>query len=297
MPPLNDTWPSGGSSSQYVPWVEQFKDGVLHLAQQEGSRFRDTVRSTMVTGSVHNFERLGATTSVAKTTRHTTTPIIDVPHSRRRVVMADYHWAALIDREDMIRAKIAYKSEYSKNAGMAMGRRWDDIILAAALADATDGTDTAVPLPAAQTIVHGSASLTIAKLREAKYIMDSAEISSEGRILAHSAEELQNLLATTEITSSDYNTVKALVKGEVDTFLGFRFERTERLAVAAGSPNVRSCIAFQRDSMGLAVGSDMFTSVDQRPDVSYAWQVYCQFSAAATRIEDEGVVEIECVAA
>lgn len=287
--PLNDTWPSGGTSTVHEAWVEQFKDEVVHLAQQEVSRLRSCVRTDMVRGDVHNFERLGPTDAVLKTTRHTTTPIMDTPHDRRKLVMADYQWADLIDEEDKIRMLIDATGAYTKNAAMAMGRQWDKLIIAAASADAMDGDGNAVALPAGQTIASGGEQMTIGKLTEAKYIMDSNEIDAEGRALIISAQELRSLLNTTEITSSDYNTVKALVNGEVDHFLGFKFIRTELLTDDATD---RTCLAIQRDCVGLGIGRDTVARVDQRPDVSYAWQVYSAFSGNATRIQEEGVVEI-----
>ena len=291
---LSDTWPTGTASSAHIPWIEQFKEGVIHLAQQKTSRLRSCVRAEMVMGNTLNVERVGATAMVAKTTRHTPTPILDVPHSRRKLVMKDFLWADLIDEEDQIRAKINYKGAYTMNAAMAAGRQMDQLIVDAALGNAIDEGGSNVALPAGQQIAVGGDSLTIAKLREAKYIMDQNEIDSEGRYLYHSAEELQSLLSTTEITSSDYNTVKALVQGEVNTFLGFTFKRGELPPVAT---TTRSCFAFQKDAMVLGVGRDVVTRLDQRQDVSYAWQVFLAMSMQATRVQEEGVVQIDCVVA
>mgnify|MGYP001822607619 CR=1 FL=1 len=292
---LDDTWPIGTASSVHESHVEQFKDQVFHLAQQDMSRLRNCVRNEMVRGKTHNFERLGATAAVAKTTRHTPTPILDVPHSRRKLHMADYSWADLIDEEDLIRMLIEPKSAYAQNAAMAMGRQWDSQIIAGLGGVAKDGDDADVAFDDAnQTVANGTTALTIAGLTDAKYILDKNEVPFNDRYFVHSAEELKALLNTTEVTSADYNTVRALVKGEVDTYLGFKFIQTELLPIAT---TVRDCFAFQKDCVGLGIGRDTIARVSQRDDVSYAWQVYSAFSCAATRIDDAGVVKVQTLVA
>ena len=53
-----------------------------------------------------------------------------------------------------------------------------------------------------------------------------------------------------------------------------------------------NCIAFQKNCLGLAIGQDTQIKVTERPDVSYATQVFARFSCNATRIDDAGVVSI-----
>ena len=84
-------------------FIEQYKSNVFHLAQQKGSRLRDAVRSEQVVGKAHYFERIGSTAALKRTSRHSDTPRVDTPHSRRRVTMEDYDWADLIDNEDKVR--------------------------------------------------------------------------------------------------------------------------------------------------------------------------------------------------
>jgi len=293
--PLDDTgWPvSTGDSTVSNAHVEQFKDQVFHLAQQDMSRLRNAVRNEMVRGTTHNFERLGATAAVKKTTRHTPTPILDVPHSRRKLHMEDFSWADLIDEEDLIRMLIEPKSAYAQNAAMAMGREWDAQIIAGLGGVAKDGDDADVAFLAAQTVSDGSAAMSIELLSETKYIMDKNEVPFNDRFICISAEELKALLNTTEITSADFNTVRALVAGDIDTFMGFKFLQTELLPLVT---TVRDCFAWQKDCVGLGIGRDTIARVSQRDDVSYAWQVYSAFSCAATRIDDAGVVKIEVLA-
>lgn len=277
-------------------FVEQYKSNVIHLSQQKASKLKDYVNTVSLKGETHNFERIGASAAVEKTTRHTATPVVDVPHSRRAVTLRDFHWSDLIDEEDKLRQLINPDSEYVRTGAMAMGRQYDDLILAAAIGNATDGAGGAVALPAGQKIAHGSASLTLAKLLSAREILWNNDVDEDNDSLciAVTGTELSALLNTTEIKSSDYNSVKALVKGEIDTFLGFKFIRTNRVTTTAGTPNQRWVTAWYKSGMGLAVGADVHTYIDKRNDLSYAHQVYLAFSAEATRVEDEKVVEISC---
>ena len=273
-------------------FVEQYKNNVLHLAQQKGSRLRDTARYTPVTGKSHYFERIGATAAQVRTTRHSDTPQIDTPHSRRKVSLVDYDWADLIDQEDKVKMLITPQSEYAMAGANAMGRAMDDALIAAATGNAFGGVAgaTSIALPTAQKIAGGTTGLTLAKLLSAKEIIDSSDVDpEEARYVVCSAKQITDLLNTTQVTSSDYNTVRALASGQIDTFLGFKFIRSQRLPIAT---TIRSCLAYTESALGLAVGADITTRISERDDKNYATQVFLSMVIGATRIEDEKVVEI-----
>jgi hypothetical protein len=276
-------------------FIEQYKSNVFHLAQQKGSRLRDAVRTETVVGKSHFFERIGSTAALKRTSRHSDTPRVDTPHSRRKVSMDDYDWADLIDQEDKVRMLISPQSEYAQAGAWAMGRAMDDAIIDAASGNAFGGVagGSTVALPSGQKIVHGSAGLSVTKLIEAKELLDAADIDpEEERYLVCTSKQLSDLLAITQITSADFNSVKALVQGEIDTFMGFNFIRTERLDTNSSSN--RLVLAFAKSGIGLAVGSDIQTRISERADKNYATQVFLSMTIGATRIEDEKVVEIEC---
>jgi len=276
-------------------FVEQYKSNVFHLAQQKGSRLRDTVKLETVNGKSHFFERIGSVAAEKRTSRHADTPRMDTPHSRRKVTMDDYDWADLIDNEDKVRMLISPQSEYAMAGAWAMGRAMDDSIIAAASGNAYGGVSggTTLALPAGQKIVHGSAGLTLAKLITAKETIDASDVDpDEERYMIVSAKQMSNMLNIEKITSADYASVKALVQGQLDTFMGFRFIRTERLGLD-GDGN-RSVLAFCRSAIGLAVGADISTKISERADKNYATQVFLSMTIGATRVEDEKVVEIAC---
>lgn len=276
-------------------FVEQYKSNVFHLAQQKGSKLRDAVRTESVVGKSHFFERIGSTAAVKRTSRHADTPRVDTPHSRRKVTMDDYDWADLIDDSDKVRLLISPQSEYAKAGAYAMGRTMDDVIIAAATGNAFGGVSggSTIALPAGQKIAHGSTGLTIAKLISAKEKLDAANVDpDEARVLVCSAKQISDLLGTTQITSADFNSVKALVQGDIDTFMGFKFIRSERLGT--DSNGNRQVLAFTNTSMGLALGKDIQTKISERADKNYSTQVYLCMTIGATRVEDEKVIEIAC---
>jgi|TARA_R110002012_G_scaffold89378_1_gene219464 hypothetical protein len=276
-------------------FVEQYKSNVFHLAQQKGSRLRDAVRSETVTGKSHFFERIGSVAAEKRTSRHSDTPRMDTPHSRRKVTMDDYDWADLIDQEDKVRMLISPQSEYAMAGAWAMGRAMDDSIIAAATGTSYGGVSggTSVALPSTQKIVHGSAGLTLAKLIEAKEKLDANDVDpDEARYMIVTSKQMSNLLNLEKVTSSDYASIKALVQGQIDTYLGFKFLRTERLGLDSNSD--RQVLAFCQSGIGLAVGSDVSTRISERADKNYATQVFLSMTIGATRVEDEKVVEIAC---
>jgi len=283
------------SSQITTAFVEQYSANIQMLSQQMGSLLRDAVRNESVTGKDAYFDQIGKVTAVLKTSRHSDTPQIDTPHSRRRVSLADYEFADLIDQQDKVRLLIDPTSSYAKAAAYAMGRAMDDVIIAAALGSANTGVSggTAVALPAGNIVAAntGGTGMNIAKLASAKQILDAGDVDpSIKRHIVVSPAEIADLLNNTTVTSSDFNTIKALVQGEIDSFMGFKFHVSNRL-VDNGAANTQ-CIAFAEDGILLGVGKDVTARIDERSDKSYATQVYYCQTIGATRMEEAKVVSV-----
>ena len=283
------------SSQITTAFVEQYSANIQMLSQQMGSLLRDKVRSESVVGKNAFFDQVGKVTAQLKTSRHSDTPQIDTPHSRRRVSLGDYEFADLIDQQDKVRLLIDPTSSYAQAAAMAMGRAMDDVIITAALGTAYTG-ETGTGTESVQTgVVKGTTGLTVAKLISAKDLLDKADVDpSIPRHVMCGPEQLGNLLGDSEVTSSDFNTVKALVQGELDTYLGFKFTVTNRLPK---SGNDRTCIAYAEDGLLLGIGKDISARIDERADKSYATQVYYCQSIGATRMESAKVVPIVAIEA
>ena len=283
------------SSQITTAFVEQYSANIQMLSQQMGSLLRDKVRTESVVGKNAFFDQVGKVTAQLKTSRHSDTPQIDTPHSRRRVSLGDYEFADLIDQQDKVRLLIDPTSSYAQAAAMAMGRAMDDVIITAALGTAFTG-ETGTGTESVQTgVVKGTTGLTVAKLISAKDLLDKADVDpSIPRHIMCGPEQLGNLLGDSEVTSSDFNTVKALVQGELDTYLGFKFTVTNRLPKTG---NDRTCIAYAEDGLLLGIGKDISARIDERADKSYATQVYYCQSIGATRMESAKVVPIVAIEA
>lgn len=284
-------------STQFTTaFTRQFMSGVTMLAQQKGSRLAGAVRNEMLSSADRAaFDQISATAAVKLTTRHGDTPQIDTPHARRWVAPDAYVWADLIDQADKLRALNDFANPYQMNAAAAMGRAMDDAIIAAAFATAVTGqtgTGSAAFDTSGYQIASSSASLTLAKLLSAKEILDAAENDPDmPRYIACAAKQITNMLNTTEVKSSDYNTVKALAAGQLDTFMGFKFIRTQRLGTASSE---RRVIAWCRDSLLLGMNENVVSKIDERPDKNYSTQVFVRMDIGATRMDETGVVEILC---
>lgn len=281
-------------------FVEQYSANVQHLVQQDGSKLRGLVREESVTGKNAFFEQIGATAARRRPSRHADTPQMDTPHSRRRVSLEDFDWADLIDNEDKVRMLIDPTSQYAKAAAMAMGRAMDETLIDAALGTAYTGVSGSTSTAAQTALSDQTSNMNLTTLLTVKETFDGDDVPDEGRVIVCTASQIKSLLNTTEVKSADYNTVRALARGEVDTFMGFKFlsvngKRIDGSAlVPMSADSNRRCFAFQGDGLLLAVGQDIVTKISERADKNYATQVFLSMAIGATRMEEARAVEIPC---
>jgi len=275
-------------------FVNQFSSNVSMLSQQMGSLLRGAVDTESVTGEKAFFDQVGSVAAVAKQSRHSDTPILETPHSRRQVTLTTYEWADLIDDADKVRMLQDPTSSYARAAAAAIGRSMDDVIIDAMGGTAKTGKEgaTSTVFASGQKIVHGSAGLTVAKLVSAKKLLDANDVDpSIKRYIVVSPEQIEDLLNTTTVTSSDFNTVKALSQGDISSFVGFEFIVSNRLK---DDGTLRLCYAFAQDGIKMAIGKDVMARIDERSDKSYSTQVYYCSTFGATRMEEDKLVEIAC---
>lgn len=282
--------------------VNAYKANVSLLVQQKGSRLRNAVRMESQNAEFEFYDRIGATEAQEITGRHQDTPLMSTPHDRRRVSLRDFDWADLIDRQDKLRMLMDPTGPYAQNAVFAMGRKMDDLIIESAFGTAYSGKTgaTSVTFPAANQVAvnyvesggAANSNLTIGKLRRTKEIFDAYDNDpDEARFMTVTANSLHSLLRNTEVTSADYNTVKALVEGKVDSFMGFNFIRTQRLSTDGSG--YRRHIAWIKSGLLLAVSQEPSVDVGPRRDKRNSVQVYVTLGIGATRMEEEKVVEVK----
>jgi hypothetical protein len=272
--------------------VQSYGSNVIALYQQSEAKLQGAVKEEPMKAKMHFFDRLGATAAVLKTVRHGATPIVDSLHSRRAVVMADYEWADLVDQQDEIRILIDPKSQYAINAVKALKRTYDDVVIAAFDANALageNGTDTVVFTDEdAGDVDFSAAVMDIDDLLTLKQLLDEQEVPADGRFILVAPSVLSQLLRDVEVSSADFNSIKTLVRGEIDTYLGFKFITSNRLPTVAGTDKYG--FAWHKESMGVAMGMPIKTNISVRDDLSYATQVYAAMTLGAVRLQGSGVV-------
>lgn len=281
--------------------VQDYTQNVEMLLQQKGSKLRGLVRTESFTGESADFiEQVGIVSAVKRVTRHGDTPLVPTPTDRRWVFPSDYEIADLVDKQDKLRLIIDPTSPFAMAQAAALGRSMDDAIIEGAFGTNQTGqtpSSTAVTFDSNNLIAAGGTGLTIDKLRTIRQGMAEAEVDfdMESVHAIVTPAGLTNLLETTEVTSTDYASVKALVQGQVDTFMGFTFHESNRLPggvnySADGTVTVAADTSrqlfFAESGLGFGLWDDISARVDERPDKSYSNQVYCKATFGATRLQE-----------
>jgi hypothetical protein len=239
-----------------------------------------------VEGSTVKFPKVGRGVATPRIGQTDVTPL-NVGFSNVTLTLEDWIAAEYSDIFSQQKVNFDERSELVQVLGNAIGRRQDQLVLNAL---ATSGTSLAVSNDVGGT----DSNMNVAKLRQAKGLMDKNNVPPTDRHIVIHSNGLQSLLAETAVTSSDFNTVKALVNGELNTFLGFQFhvlgDRTEGGLAIDGSLD-RTCFAFHKDAIGYGEGIAPKTEINYIPEKT-SFLVASMFSAGATTIDAEGIVSI-----
>ena len=249
-----------------------------------------------IVGVSKTINRLGTRTAQRRLTRHGDTPINDQPHSTRFIDLFDWEDGDMIDDQDKIRMLAEPGNDYIKAMVQGLNRAKDDVIIASALGAARTAASTTVSFPGAQQIVHGGTGLTRAKLSQARKLFrvnEADEVEGGQLYMAMGAEQLEDLLNDTGLTSAEYNTALSLRDGKVNDAMlfGFNIVPCERLPKAS---TTRSCIAWEKSGIALGIGANIVTRVGERSDKGFNVQYYAKMSIGAVRVEEARVVEVQC---
>lgn len=279
-----------------VIYAQQYSENIMQLAQQSSSKLWPCVyQKTNVRGKNFFQDQIGEWSMSPKTGRNPQTPSSDPALARRMATMLDYSDAVLLDRSDDLKVISDPKSAYTIAAGKAIGRQIDDRIINALGSDASTGEtgSTTTALPSSQIIVNGSTGLTFNKVKQAARILNNNDVELEDRVFVTSPAGIEDLLAVTEATSSDYNTLNAIMDGSFDgkTWMGFEWKMSTRLLTPTTS--VRQCYAFHKYGVCAGLPEGPFVRTDERADLSYSWQVYYELNIGTTRLEEDRVVRVD----
>lgn len=274
------------------------------LVQQQDSMLRSCVTIDTFKGKRKSYPYVGKQTATEITTRAGQTQYQEPTLPKRWVNVRPFHIPNIIDEfdDELLGTLGDPRNAFVTSQAMAMKRKQDKLIVDALAGTSYSGETgtTGIALPSGQKIAvnYGGANigLTLAKLTQAKYLLDKKFVPKGDRYFVHGAKQLNDLLLNvTEIKSSDYNQVKALVQGEVSEFMGFKFVMVEDDALPyTSSTDVRMNYAFHKSGVVLGIASDFNSTIDRIPNQNNAIQVRSTMNMDAARLEEETVVEIAC---
>jgi hypothetical protein len=272
------------------------------LAQQMDSRLGTAVTPTTITGKRRKFNQLDEGEMSEVTERKGDTPDGDSTGESYWIFRRKFEKVIVFDEDDEIQLGTIALPDSDEVASMAAAsnRTKDRVII-----QAFDGTryigengTTSNSFSGGMSIAvdyvasgsTANSGLTLAKISRAKKLLDEQEVDDGDRYFAHSSQQLQDMLLVDKMTSEDYASVKALVDGKIDRFLGFKFVRTE-LLTRNTSTDVRTCFAWHKSGIKFAEGGRN-THMDMLPSRRHCKQIRGVYRCGAVRTENEKVVRI-----
>lgn len=277
-------------------FVQAFDNNFLHVAQQKKSRFEDKVLlEPNIVGISKSINRLGQRTAQRRLTRHGDTPLNDQPHSTRFIDLFDWEDGDMIEDQDKIRMLIDPTSEYVNAMVQGLNRAKDDVIIAALLGSARSTTGGVV-LTAGQKIANGGTGLTKAKIIQTKQLFranEADEYAGEELFFSYSDKQMNDILSDTTLTNQDFVQLRLLQDGNINQkWMGFTWVPSQRLPLSGG---IRSCVAWAKSGAKFGQGENIMTRVGEDPSKSFNTRVYAKMSVGSVRVEEEKVVQVDCV--
>ena len=262
-------------------------DSEVKQAYQAESLLRGTMRTrTGVAGNTVKFPTIGKGVATLRVPQTDVTPL-NVTYGQVTATMEDYIAAEYSDIFQQSHINFDERSELVQVVSKSIARRMDQIMIDAL--NAATGTSTV-----ATTVGGAGTNMNIEKLRATAKALNEKNVPSENRRLLMHASQLDALLGETEITSQDFAAVKALVQGEINTFMGFTIlTMGDRDEGGIPKPSTRTCFAWHQDSMGYAESMSQKTEVNYVPEKT-SFLVSSMFSAGSVAIDGEGIVKISC---
>jgi len=283
-------------------FVKQYDSMLQMAAAQSESRLSKAVQKQSLKGEEGYIEQLGSLSMVERTSRFAEVTPADITHSRRKYFARTYEVPSWIEKDDEFQMLINRPEAYAIRHAEAANQKIDDVIIEAFDASVMTGKtgtttttfDTANQLIASDFEVAAThTNLTVRKLLRALTKLNAAETLNNGakRYIVCSSVNIESLLRDNNVTSADFNSVKALVAGEVNSFLGFEFIRSERLGL---NGSYRKAFAFTSEAMVLVNSYALETKMDYLPERSHVLQILSKMRVGAVRNFENKIVRIDC---
>ncbi len=288
-------------NTQFEVRGQSYSRIILPLARQERSMLYSHVYiKTDVEGKSFYQDQIGSWEMKPKTSVNSETPQNDPNLVRTRIDIQTYHDSRMFDRSLKLQELSDPISVSSLCIQSAVGVQLDKVIYDAlgGIAYRGENGGTAVAFPSAKTIPVDmedsgtNTGLTINKIRRAAKMLDAKGVYHYDRCFVASATAKEQLLGTTPVTDANYNTIRALVQGDIDTFVGFKFVFLPDGIINVEN-NIADYFAFQKTGVGFGMLEELFLRVEDRPDKSYSKQIYYEISCGAGRLEEDKVIKVK----
>jgi len=237
-------------------------DEQVKQSYQGDSRLHTCVTTrNNVTGEEYRFQQIGKGMAHERTAPSSDSIPMNITYSKTLVQLID--WDADEYTDLFMKKEVNFDEvrELAQVIKKALGRRIDQTIIDAV----QDARASLVSI--GNIVLNGGTGLDLAKLTATAQLMDDLEIDEEDRVFVGTTKAKQQLLNTTEATSADYASVKALVNGQINTFMGFTFKWIGKREEGGMTVNgdIADCFAFHKASIGSAYGIEPNTTVDWVP--------------------------------
>ncbi len=273
-----------------VAQAKEFDDEVKLAYQGADQQLSKTVYTKRNRGvKTFQFPFMGRGVATKRTTQ-TMRNLMNIPHSNTTATAEGWEAAEFTDIFDDAETNIDERASLAKLVAMAVHRRSDQIIYDAAEAEASPLATVSVNEGGANT------GLNVQKLRKGMGYFDDREVPDGDRHYVGQAVGRSELLAETEVTSSDFNVVRALVNGEINSFVGFQFHwigtRAEGGVKKVG--NTRENFAYHGGMQG-AIGYGVV--MEEEVMTTYenlfgSWLTVQDFDAGAVVRDPEGLIAV-----
>jgi len=310
------------STSITTAFVKQYGSTLDLLSQTMGGKFTGTCLEESIEGEEKYYDQLGSVIANEVTDRYADSPENDITHARRRVVATSYDVGLMLDKFDKVQMLVNPESEYVQQQVHALNRKKDIEFIKGALGQAQTGKtgSVAANLGAANKVGAAAATMTLSLLGQIKEKFQSNGVDLDDPMnkayIAISPKVLNDMLQIDKLTSSDFNSIKALVGGDINSFYGFEFIVTNLLpfinsadsvanlswsattdapnAVGSGTADLRACIAYVKSGVRQVTNPSIQTEISKRDDKRFNYYAYSCMRTGAVRMEEEKVIQVLC---
>ena len=296
---------------------QMYADSVTMVAQQKRDPFAGAVTEMACKGEAHSVTDIyGAGEAQKAEPRSRQNPEMPVTGTRRWLSMPPMLESGQhIDRED-IWANATDPTSSVVTVHTNRVRRWiGDAVLGVTKTDgvyvvdgggilgtAVEGKNAGgatIALPGSQVVPRGATGLTLDKLRDAKLALQKNDFGLEDDDPLYACitpQQIDDLLAIAQAAGNSLNAfnIEQLKTGKPTSLLGITWINTNRVPVATDSATVRLCPIWSKGNIVRGTWQGLQGRMWNNPGAKNLPYVIVDAAVAATRVQDKGVIVIEC---